>query len=378
MSDDVKSEGGYTVVPGQIRALSKEGKAWFAATKRNERAAQPKPVPQNLTEGKRAAKEARNDPPPPDFKPRPNRYDSHVEAFREAQAEREWLAVWDRVGSGYVPAYYRGDDRVSMLAARRDEYLHWHRPPTTHRHASWFAFDDTGKVVLSLTCSRERALDLALGYNAAGGRLVLLSPEPVLDDADVADCIVIPDERPPAEPEAIDPLSVFAGDDGLLVRTAFGTVAFERYHGKALTNCMFLDPTRTGSPEATTLGPAHPDDPYPVALQEVLRALADAEATVVHEGPASKLPRPGDVLFRNERRSLIAFTPHGPLRPMFADPKQVREIAKGSKLVRIEAAPYGESYLLRVVRADGLVGLLSGRLDVVQYTGPDGRTVVLQ
>lgn len=385
MSDEIKAEGGYTVVPGQVRALSKEGKAWFTATARNAGAAKKRgEVKQSLAEGRRAVADAKKDPhyfSTEEFHtrgPRPSRYDSHVDAFRAIEAEITWSAVWERVGNNYVPSYYTGDDRTSMLNARRSEYLRWHGPERTI-DAAWFAFDDTGKVVLSLRVTRERALDIALGYNEAGGRLVLLSPEPILDDADVNDCVAIPDQRPPAEPEDVAPLATFAGDDGLLVRTPHGTVAFGRYtNGKAATNRVLCDPTREGPAYVTRLGDkAHPSDPIPDNVEDWLRQLAEATPAVLHTGPASKLPRPGVVRFKKTPESkLLIFTPPG-FPPVMVDPAQVREVVAGSKLVRVEVVPFGEVPVVRVVRADGLVGYLSWFQNVVQYTTNEGRTVVV-
>lgn len=381
MSDDLKSEGGYTVVPGQVRALSKEGKAWFTATARNAGASAKKNrVPQDLAEGKRACTDAKKDPSyfsTEEFRtrgPRPSRYDSHVDTFRAIEAEITWSAVWERVKDSYT----RHCDEQEK-AEKQASYLHEHRPSTAHRHASWFAFDDTGKVVLSLRVTRERALDIALGYNEAGGRLVLLSPEPILDDADVNDCVAIPDARPPVEPVREDPLITFAGEDGILVRTAHGTVAFDRYtDGKAATNRVLCDPTREGPAYVTRLGDkAHPSDPIPDNVEDWLRQLAEATPAVLHTGPASKLPRPGVVRFKKTPESkLLIFTPPG-FPPVMVDPAQVREVVAGSKLVRVEVVPFGEVPVVRVVRADGLVGYLSWFQNVVQYTTNEGRTVVV-
>lgn len=385
MSDEIQAEGGYTVVPGQIRALSKVGKAWFAATARNAGAYAKKcRVPQNLAEGKRAVADAKKDPnyySTEEYRtrgPRPSRFDAHVDAFRAIEAEIEWAAVWERVRESY-PTHY---DRAS--------YLHEHRPSTAHRYASWFAFDDSGKVVLSLRVTRERALDLALAYNAAGGRLVLLSPEPILDDADVNDCVAIPDQRPPVATVAVDPLITFAGEDGLLVRTAHGTLACQRYSdGKAATNVFLVDPTRTGTPEVMNVDPAKlppgaepnrwrlDSDPSPAVCADELQALAEEPSVVLHTGPASKLPRPGVVKFKKQADSkLMIFTPPGfPL--VLVDPKQVREVVAGSTLVRLEVVRHGDFGIVRAVRADGLLGYLAAWRNVWQYTTNEGRTVVV-
>lgn len=374
MSDEIQSEGGYTVVPGQIRALSAEGKAWFAATRRNAGAyAKKVRVPQDLAEGKRAVNAAKADDHV--FPTRPSRYDAHVDAFRAVEAETYWSGVWERVKDGYVRPYHGEQEK----AEKRSSYLHEHRPSTAHRHASWFAFDDAGKVVLSLRVSRERALDLALGYNKAGGRLVLLAPEPVLDDADLADCVAIPEERPPVEAVPGDPLVDFAGDDGLLVRTVHGTAAFDRYsNGKAATNRVLVDPSRTGTCNVTKLGQNdHAEDPKADNVEDWLRQLAEATPAVLHTGAASKLPRPGVVRFRKTPDAkLLIFTPPG-FPPVMVDAAQVREVVAGSKLVRVEVVPYEEAAVVRVVRADGLIGYLSWFLDVVQYTTNEGHTVVV-
>jgi hypothetical protein len=375
MSDPIElpeAEGGYSVVPGQIRALSQEGRAWFEATAKRANAAKPRRVPQNLASAKRAIAEAKKD----DYQPfvRPNRYMAHVVARWEFEAEQEAISAADAQGVTGWSA------RKSLIASRMS--FHYDRVRAMGC-ARWFAYDDQGKVVLSLVVSRERALDIALGYNEAGGRLVLLAPEPVLDDAALEDCVAIPDVRPPPPPAPEkDPLRDFAGDTGLIVCTPHGTVALARFDDETIDRTHALvDPARCG-PAAVVfdgIAPANDDEsiadsikqayaridvPTPEGVAEWTEAAITCARWVVYEGKPSALPPLVPVAFKGRPlRKMLRFDvkPEGG-EPFVAvaDPKQVKALAKGGgKRVRVEVlADFNHG--VAVVRADGCIGITSG------------------
>lgn len=357
---EIPNEGGpFSVSAGQVRALSPAGKAWFAATARNANAWKKRcAVTQDLAEGKRAVDAAKADTVRDT--PRLNRYMAHVVAFWALEAER------DAGNAANAQGITEWRPRTSFIATRISAHNDRIR---AMGEAQWFAFDDAGKVVLSLSCSRDHALDVALGYNKAGGRLVLLAPEPILDDADLADCVAIPEERPPVVAPKEDPLVTFAGEDGLLVVTPHGTVAFGRTDdGKVADGYVLVDPARAGAvgyPEAPIEkairnAVKHDIDPKPAAVAEWCRDVAEADHVTLAEG---KLPKPELVaLKKGPPRSMIRWTVPdrgGHPRTVVADPGQVREVLKGSRLARVDVVQVGDAWPVRIVRADGIVAYLS-------------------
>lgn len=354
----IPSGGSFSVSPGQIKALSASGKAWFKATTANAKRAEPRPVPQKgLVEGRQAADRARASTAEGW---RPNRYDAHVQAFREEQSDVRWSAVWERVKGAF--------NRYYDIEHKRRSFLSDHHPVVPSLARNWFAFDEDGKVVLSLTCSRSAALDLALAYNVAGGRLVLLAPEPVLADAATDDCVAIPDTLPAvSKPEApaSDPLIDFAQENGLFYMTPSGRVAIERdWKGEAMQSHALVDPSVTGTPTRAT-GRPHDTDPKPEMVADWVEGiLGTAPVEVGHVGPLTKL-KARELQFKSGPVKAYAWTVpslYGTRADVVVNAELVRCVA-GRGPVRIEILPPETGALVpivRVHRADGLIGLVAG------------------
>lgn len=313
--------GPFAVVPAQVKALSKAGKAWFAATARNA-GAWPKrcAVRQDLADLKAAFKDAETvvrDPVPLTEREEWALVCKITE--RRETIERANGGRWP----GWSPDHWIRREHSAYLVESR-----------TVRSASWFAFDEMGRIVLSLRTSREDALRIAVAYNAAGGRLVLLSPEPVLADAALEDCAAIPDTVP-GEPPARDPKDAALEAFGDVVETTGGRIAIMGEGGVAAT---LIDSERRAQVDGR-----HPYFQVPNP-GEVIADLLVMQARVVHDGKPSALPPTRRV----KGLDVVSFDGH------LFQRRYVAAVVKGAKRVRVELSTDGT--VLRVHRDDGLVG----------------------
>lgn len=308
-------DGSYTVVPGHVPALSKAGKAWFAAHRRNlARVTEPGDVKQDLGELRRVVRA----------------FDWRKDGEERTLTKAEEAALNDKMRAvpGSLTTALRQLEVASLQIAAK---------------AVWFAFDDLGAVVLSLKVNRERALELALAYNKAGGRLVMLAPSRDLASVPLEDCVAVAELTAPPPAPKLSPAEVFAGPDGAVYATPHGLVGMrvaDEEKGLMDRSNMVLDPAVTDAARARK---AKWNAPEPAAVVDVLDDLTPGE--VLFDGSAARLP---PALPANDKRKpgLVA------LGGYYFPRSVVAGLCKG----KVTARATGPGYLW-IERADGSVAV---------------------